>query len=139
MKRRQFLRTVAGSTAALSVTGRLHGGSQAAIGNGNAGPTDPSSPVLWYLQPAREWIQALPVGNGRLGAMVFGDTGNERIQLNEETVWSGGPYDPSNPKGPAALPQIRKLVFGGEYLKAHRMFGRTKCGQVEARKIGRLS
>lgn len=128
MKRRQFLRTVAGSTAALSVTGKLPAGSQAEPGSMNAGPTDLSRPVLWYLQPAKQWIQALPVGNGRLGAMVFGNTENERIQLNEETVWSGGPYDPSNPKGPAALPQIRKLVFAGEYVKAHRMFGRTMFG-----------
>jgi alpha-L-fucosidase 2 len=92
------------------------------------GPANPAKPILWYLQPAKQWIQALPVGNGRLGAMVFGGTEKERIQLNEETVWSGGPYDPTNPKGSAALPQIRKLVFDREYVNAHRMFGRTMFG-----------
>ena len=50
---------------------------------------------LWYEKPAAEWVEALPVGNGRLGAMVFGGTENERIQLNEGTLWAGGPYDPS--------------------------------------------
>jgi alpha-L-fucosidase 2 len=48
--------------------------------------------LLWYSAPATKWDEALPVGNGRLGAMVFGEHGEERIQLNEETVWSGGPY-----------------------------------------------
>jgi len=60
-----------------------------------ATPQDPtpSAPVLWYAAPAASWSEALPVGNGRLGAMVFGRTDEERIQLNEETLWSGGPYD----------------------------------------------
>ena len=52
---------------------------------------DPST-LLWYKSPASVWEEALPVGNGRLGAMVFGKNGEERIQLNEETYWSGGPY-----------------------------------------------
>jgi alpha-L-fucosidase 2 len=50
---------------------------------------------LWYRQPAKAWNEALPVGNGRLGAMVFGDPAEERIQLNEETLWSGGQQKPS--------------------------------------------
>jgi alpha-L-fucosidase 2 len=52
---------------------------------------------LWYRQPAEQWTEALPVGNGRLGAMVFGGGAHERIALNEATFWSGGPYDPVNP------------------------------------------
>ena len=52
---------------------------------------DPSF-TLWYKTPAKEWEEALPVGNGRLGAMVFGKYGEEKIQINEETIWSGGPY-----------------------------------------------
>ena len=52
---------------------------------------------LWYTAPASAWTHALPVGNGRLGAMVFGGTGRERLQLNEDTLWAGGPYDPTNP------------------------------------------
>ena len=56
---------------------------------------NPASPLkLWYDEPASAWNQALPVGNGRLGAMIFGGGERERIQLNEETLWSGGPYDP---------------------------------------------
>ncbi len=83
---------------------------------------------LWYRQPAKEWTEALPVGNGRLGAMVMGDTEQERIQLNEETLWTGGPYDPNTTGGPQALPEIRRLVFEGKYLQAHDLFGRTMMG-----------
>jgi len=64
---------------------------------------------LWYRQSAREWTQALPVGNGRLGAMVFGGTTHERLQLNEDTLWNGGPYDPVNPMAKAALPKGRRM------------------------------
>ena len=63
--------------------------------------------VLWYRQPAKQWVEALPVGNGRLGAMVFGGINNERIQLNEDTLWAGGPYDPTNPEALKALPEAR--------------------------------
>ena len=52
---------------------------------------------LWYTQPARQWVEALPVGNGRLGAMVYGDPSKEVIQLNESTVWAGSPYRNDNP------------------------------------------
>lgn len=94
-----------------------------------AGPSvSDSSLVLWYRQPAKEWTEALPVGNGRLAAMVFGKMEEERIQLNEETFWSGGPYDPVRPGGPEALPEIRRLVFEGKYLEAHNLFGRTMMG-----------
>ena len=54
-------------------------------------------PVLWYTSPASKWTDALPLGNGRLGAMVFGGTTQEELQLNEDTLWSGGPNTPSNP------------------------------------------
>jgi alpha-L-fucosidase 2 len=75
--------------------------------------TDPSN-VLWYDRPASEWIEALPVGNGRLGAMVFGGVGRERIQFNESTLWSGGPHDYTHPGASAALPRIRSLLFEGD-------------------------
>src|SRR5690606_32862776 len=65
---------------------------------------------LWYQQPAAQWVEALPVGNGRLGAMVFGGIEHERIQLNEDTLWAGGPYDAANPEAKAALPEIRRLI-----------------------------
>jgi len=79
-------------------------------------PTEPLS--LWYRQPARAWTEALPIGNGRLGAMVFGHVTSERIQLNEDTLWGGGPYDPVNPQAKDALPQVRQMVFDGQYRQA---------------------
>ena len=71
---------------------------------------------LWYDEPASVWVEALPVGNGRLGAMVFGDPSAERIQLNEETVWAGQPNSNANPDvEPGALDEIRNLIFEGKY------------------------
>jgi len=81
-------------------------------------PSDSTKYVLWYDKPAQEWVEALPVGNGRIGAMIFGGVGNERLQLNEDTLWGGGPYDPANPEAREALPEVRRLVFNGEYEKA---------------------
>jgi len=83
---------------------------------------------LWYTHPADKWENALPVGNGRLGAMVFGGTDEERIALNEETFWSGGPYSQTGRGGAKALPEIQRLVFAGEYRKAHKLFGRSLMG-----------
>jgi len=65
---------------------------------------------LWYEQAAGPWVEALPVGNGRLGAMSFGRVAQERIQLNEDTLFAGGPYNPNNPAALAALPQVRALI-----------------------------
>jgi alpha-L-fucosidase 2 len=94
---------------------------------------------LWYERPAAKWTEALPVGNGRLGAMVFGKTDEERIQFNEETYWSGGPYSQTVKGGYEALPQIQKLVFEGDYIKAHRLFGRHLMGYpVEQQKYQSL-
>jgi alpha-L-fucosidase 2 len=82
----------------------------------------PNQPLtLWYRRPAVEWEQALPVGNGRLGAMVFGGIVQEHLTLNEDTLWSGGPYDPTNPEALAALPQVRALIFAGKYREAHKL------------------
>src|SRR5215213_7047692 len=83
----------------------------ASAGTASAAPADvlaANDLALWYTQPAgSDWLRALPVGNGRLGAMVFGNTDAERLQLNEDTVWAGGPHDYSNSRGAAALAQIR--------------------------------
>ena len=79
--------------------------------------------TLWYRQPAAQWVQALPVGNGRLGAMVFGGVGREQLQLNEDTLWAGGPYDPDNTNALAALPEVRQLIFDGKYAEAQKMAG----------------
>jgi alpha-L-fucosidase 2 len=73
---------------------------------------------LWYLKPAKQWVEALPVGNGRLGAMIFGDPDNEVIQLNENTVWAGQPNRNDNPEAKEALPEVRKLIFEGKYKEA---------------------
>lgn len=77
--------------------------------------------TLWYRQPAKKWVEALPVGNGRIGAMIFGGVEQERLQLNEDTLWAGGPYDPVNPNAREALPEVRRLVFAGEYEKATKL------------------
>jgi alpha-L-fucosidase 2 len=79
----------------------------------------PAPKELWFAQPARRWLEALPVGNGRLGGMVYGDPGRERIALSESTVWSGAPG--SNEVNPTALPNlatIRKHFFDGDYEQA---------------------
>jgi alpha-L-fucosidase 2 len=88
---------------------------------------DPTT-LLWYTHPADKWQNALPVGNGRLGAMVFGLTEEEKIQFNEETYWSGGPYSQTAKGGFQALPEIQKLVFQGKYIQAHKLFGRHLMG-----------
>lgn len=97
---------------------------------------------LWYKQPANaskelasiivsrnnpEWLKALPIGNGALGAMVYGDVNNERIQLNEETMWSGSPDDNDNPLALEAQAEIRKLLFEGKYKEASAL---TRLTQV---------
>lgn len=71
-------------------------------------------PVLWYKHPAQGWNDALPIGNGRLGGMVFGGIEKERIQLNEDTVWNGKKRDRVNPEALKALPEVRRLLFEGK-------------------------
>lgn len=84
--------------------------------------------VMWYRQPAREWVESLPVGNGRLGGMVFGGVGTERIQLNDDTIWSGGPYDPANPAAPAAIRKARELIFAGKREEAEELIAEHALG-----------
>ena len=102
--------------------------SVAAAPAGAGAQSSSESPLtLWYRQPAAEWVEALPVGNGRLGAMVFGGTTTEQIQLNEDTVWSGGGRTPPHVEGSIAsqLPTIRRLLFDGKYAE----------GEALARKV----
>lgn len=80
-----------------------------------------SDDILWYDRPASLWTDALPLGNGRLGAMVFGDPHHERLQINESTFWAGGPYQPVNPDAYAYLQQVRELIFAGRYAEAEAM------------------
>jgi alpha-L-fucosidase 2 len=100
------------------------------------GPVDEKSAghVLWYEHPAQKWIEALPIGNGRLGAMVFGGASRERIQLNEDTVWTGGPYDATLPGGAKALPEVQKLVFAGKFFEAEALFAKTMMGKADQMK-----
>jgi alpha-L-fucosidase 2 len=106
-----------------------------------AANVDPTT-TLWYTHPAEDWDNALPVGNGRLGAMVFGETDEERIHFNEETYWSGGPYSATVKGGFEALPRVQAHVFAGEYLKAHNLFGRHLMGypveQMKYQSLGDL-
>ncbi|MEN9975691.1 MAG: hypothetical protein RLZZ282_1697, partial [Verrucomicrobiota bacterium] len=85
--------------------------------------------TMWYAQPATKWVEALPVGNGRLGAMVFGGTASERINLNEQTIWTGGPYDPTQSGGPDALPEIRNLVLSHKNREAEALFNKSMMGK----------
>ncbi len=80
---------------------------------------------LWYRKPAAEWTQALPVGNGRLGAMVFGGVAQERLQLNEISLWSGSPQDADNPEALPAMQEIRELIFAGRYAEANTLASKT--------------
>src|SRR5215469_15897112 len=85
----------------------------------------PGPLTLWYSQPAGQWVEALPVGNGRLGAMVFGGVEQERLQLNEDTIWAGGPYDPANPKALETYKQARELIFSGKNKEAEALISQA--------------
>ncbi len=81
---------------------------------------------LWYNKPAgNTWTDAMPLGNGFLGAMVYGNPDHEIISLNEGTVWSGGPNRNDNPDALKSLPEVRKLLFEGKYAEAQALAGRT--------------
>ena len=103
----------------------------------------PEEPLcLWYRRPARQWVEALAIGNGRLGAMVFGGINGERLQLNEDTLWGGGPYDQNNPEALAALPEARRLIFEGKYREADRLVNQKMIarprGQMPYQTVGDL-
>lgn len=98
---------------------------------------------VWYKQPANaktadvnkgwnndpEWLKAFPIGNGFLGGMVFGDVNQERIQLNEKSLWSGSPSDNDNPEASAYLSQIRQLLFEGKYKEANELTNKTQVAK----------
>ncbi|MUG21566.1 glycoside hydrolase family 95 protein [Paenibacillus macerans] len=89
---------------------------------------------LWYRKPAAEWNEALPIGNGRLGAMIFGGTAEEKLQLNEDSVWYGGPRDRNNEDALPHLPQIRKLIMEGRLQEAEELAALTMTGLPEAQR-----
>jgi len=96
---------------------------------GEAAP--PASPLtLWYRRPAKRWLEALPIGNGRLGAMVFGGVATEKLALNESTFWSGAAdATHDNPAAREHLPEMRRLLFAGEYRKAVDLISRHLLGR----------
>jgi alpha-L-fucosidase 2 len=91
---------------------------------------DPSL-TLWYERPAREWLEALPVGNGHLGAMVFGRVEDERLQLNDHTLWDGFARDTTNPEALKYLPEVRQLLFAGRNAEATALAERYFLGRPE--------
>ncbi|WP_081238940.1 glycosyl hydrolase family 95 catalytic domain-containing protein [Streptomyces viridosporus] len=145
--RRHFLALSAAGVAA----GALTGAGSATTAHA-ASPADASAEAdrplaagplrLWYTSAASEWLRALPIGNGRLGAMVFGGVQSEQLQLNEDTVWGGGPYDPANSSGLANLPEIRRRVFAGDWSGAQSLidstFMGTPLGQMPYQTVGSL-
>ena len=120
ISRRRFLSQAGCATATLSLPSLI----THEIPNDSPPPADDhESLLLWYDRPATEWTEALPIGNGRLGAMVFGGVRNEQLQLNEDTLYAGSPYDPNNPEALKALPEARRLIFDGKYNDAHDLVG----------------
>ena len=87
---------------------------------------------LWYDQPATTWTEALPIGNGRLGAMIYGTPATERLQLNEETIWAGRPNNNANPEALEYLPKVRELVWQGRYKEAQDMATRHVQAQTNS-------
>lgn len=77
-----------------------------------------NSHILWYDRPASTWTEAIPIGNSRLGAMIFGSPSADRLQLNEETIWAGRPNNNANPEAREYLPKVRQLVWEGKYKEA---------------------
>jgi alpha-L-fucosidase 2 len=103
----------------------------------------PEEPLgLWYRRPAKVWTEALAIGSGQLGAMVFGGINHERLQVNEDTLWGGGFYDQNNPEALAALPEARRLVFEGKYREADQLVNQKMIakprGQMPYQTVGDL-
>jgi alpha-L-fucosidase 2 len=140
LTRRQLLKATAAAAAAGSGALAAAGDAPAATAHRavaapavatGTGPGASGPLRLWYRRPATQWVEALPLGNGRLGAMVWGGGRSERLQLNEDTLYAGGPYDPTPPDALAALPEVRRLLFAGRYAEAEalanaKMMGRPK-------------
>jgi alpha-L-fucosidase 2 len=140
LSRRQVLKASAAVAGALMWRGRWPSAAKAGDAPAGLGTGDLR---LWYDEPAgSEWLRALPLGNGRLGAMVFGNVDNETLQLNEDTVWAGGPYDSSNPAGAGALAQIRQLVFDEQWAQAQQLVDQAflgdPVGQLAYQPVGNL-
>jgi len=88
--------------------------------------------TLWYRQPAQQWLEAMPIGNGMIGAMVFGGVPQERIALNESSFWSGRPHDYNDTNAVQYFPQIRDLVFADKFQEAEKMVNDHFYGKPKA-------
>src|SRR5436190_2353819 len=139
--RRNFLKQAAAVGAALPLVPETLMSAQQKPGDGEN--TEGRHLVLWYDKPAVQWVEAMPIGNGRLGAMVFGGVPAERLQLNEDTLYAGGPYDPDNREALRALPEARRLIFEGKFQEAHDLVGARMMAnpikQMPYQPIGDLS
>lgn len=91
-------------------------------------PQTDRSLTLWYRQPAKDWSEALPIGNGRIGAMIFGGKDEEHLQLNDDTLWEGAPKDRVNPKALSALQEVRRLIFEGKNEEARKLADQAMMG-----------
>ena len=154
--RRSAVKVISASVGAVTLAGAEAIGARVLAGEPGPAATENPAPhreggdfapqagdeFLWYDRPAKEWLEALPVGNGRLGAMVFGGVERERIQLNEDTLWAGGPHDYTNPEALAALPEIRKRIFAGDWSGAQDLvnshFMSRPLGQASYQTLGSL-
>ena len=146
--RKRFLHSVTAAAVGGPALARL-AAAASRVGDESAGSTSApaggatsSDRVLWYRQPAAEWLEALPIGNGRIAAMVFGGVAEERLALNHGAVWAGSPHDYTNPEALAALPEIRRLIFAGEWGKAQELAS-AHCmgkpvGQAPYQTVGNL-
>lgn len=140
LSRRQVLQAAAAAAGALAWRGRWPTFARAQGSLPGPGTGDLR---LWYDEPAgSDWLRALPVGNGRLGAMVYGNVNTETIQLNEDTVWAGGPHDYTNPNGADALAEIQELVFNDQWAQAQELVDQamlgSPAGQLAYQPVGNL-
>lgn len=97
----------------------------------SSAPKPQGQDLLWYQQSAKVWEEALPLGNSKLGAMIFGGVADERIQLNEATLWDGYPFDRNNPTALDNLPEVQRLLFAGENKKAVELASKHMMGIPE--------
>ncbi|WP_410792748.1 glycosyl hydrolase family 95 catalytic domain-containing protein [Kribbella sp. C-35] len=139
--RRQVLKTAGAAAGTAVVAGSL---TTPLTASAAAVPGSDTNPLkLWYTQPATEWLQALAIGNGRLGAMVYGGTATEQLQLNEDSIWAGGPHQYDDPVGKDVLPEIRRLIAEEKYLDAQNLADAHFMGlpheQMQYQPVGYLS
>jgi len=109
LSRRDYLKLLGAGAVAIAASDNSAASQQPA--------SDPSN-LLWYRQPAASWNEALPVGNGRLGGMIFGGVKQEQIQLNEDSIWAGKKMDRINPEAAKAIPEVRRLLMDGKLREA---------------------